>query len=248
MDKKEKFQIIKGGILDILQVVNQMEDGEIKQIDVDLLKLKFADVYNEVLTLMPEKESGVGLHVETEIQKEAIVSELEKKEPVETISEVADEKVTETKPQAELNLDFKAENDEENKTEAETKPYVPEIDFVRENEPENRSKKTIGESFQKGKTLNDLVSEIKKEKESGAGLNFLKINNLLHAISINDKIEFVRELFNNNADKYAEIVSKLNEENNLDSAIYILTEVDFDNDKPAAKKFLNLVYRRFMNA
>jgi len=248
MDKKEKFQIIKGKISDILQVVNQMENAEIKQIDIDLLKLKFAGVYNDVLTLMSDKESGDGLQVETEIQKEAIISEFDKKEPVETISEVADEKVAETKPQAELNLDFKEEEDEENTKEAETKPYVPEIDFVRENEPEKHAKKTIGESFQTGKTLNDLISEIKKEKESGTGLNFLKINNLSHAISINDKIEFVRELFNNDADKYAEIVSKLNGADNLDSAIYILTEVDFDNDKPAAKKFLNLVYRRFMNA
>ncbi len=247
MNKDQKFQNIKGKLADILQLAKQMENTDIKQIDIDLLRTKLADTYDEVLSLTPKKASKVVIKEKSETQNEEVVPVVETKESIENIHEVKKENVAKTKLQVELDLDFNVEEDEGNTTEAKTKPYVPEIDLVRENESERHAKKTIGESFQRGKTLNDLVSEIKKEKDADVGLNFLKINNLTHAISINDKIEFVRELFNNNSNKYAEIISKINAQNDLDSAIYILSEVDFDNDKPAAKKLLNLVYRRFMD-
>ncbi len=250
MDKKGKFQAIKKKTNDLLNVIDQMEFTGIKQIDIDLLRLKFADIYDEILTLTPEKDAVVDIQPEPEFQKEEIITEsgkddeksVEKKPEVEVVQEAK------IKSQEELNLDFKEEEPEVKPEEKEEKPYVPEIDFVRENDSAAEdSKKTIGESFQGKKTLNELITEIRNDKEAGTGLNFLKIDNLSHAISINDKIEFVRELFGNDADKYAETIQKINDQKDLDSAIFELTDLDFDNAKPAAKKFLNLVYRKFLD-
>jgi len=250
MDKKEKFQTIKEKTNDFLNTINRMESSEIKQIDIDSLRLKIATIYDEILSLTSEQNTEVDMQQETAAPQKEILPESETKveEPIaETPAEAKKEEPEQpAKPEQseELNLNFTDPEQDKNPVEKQEEPYVPKIEFVRENNSVDNGRKTIGESFQGNKTLNDLMTEIKNE--AGTGLNFLKVDNLMHAISINDKIEFVRELFANNTDKYAETVKKINEEKDLDSAIFILTDLDFDNENPTAKKFLNLVYRRFM--
>ena len=250
MDKKEKFQTIKEKTNNFLNTINRMESSEIKQIDIDSLRLKIATIYDEILSLTSEQNTEVDMQQETAAPQKEILPESETKveEPIaETPAEAKEEEPEQpAKPEQseELNLNFTDPEQDKNPVEKQEEPYVPKIEFVRENNSVDNGRKTIGESFQGNKTLNDLMTEIKNE--AGTGLNFLKVDNLMHAISINDKIEFVRELFANNTDKYAETVKKINEEKDLDSAIFILTDLDFDNENPTAKKFLNLVYRRFM--
>jgi len=246
MDKKEKFRTIKEKTNDFLNTINSMELSEIKQIDIDSLRLKMATIYDEILSLTLEQDTVVDVQPETAVLQKEILSETGTKveepvveAPVEPEKGVS-EQVAEQEQTEELNIDFTEPKIEEESKE----PYVPEIEFVREDNTVNEGKKTIGESFQGKKSLNDLMTEIKNE--AGTGLNFLKVDNLMHAISINDKIEFVRELFANDADKYVETIKKINEEKDLDSAIFVLADLDFDNENPAAKKLLNLVYRRFM--
>ncbi len=250
MDKKEKFQTIKDKTNELLNTLSQMESSEIKQIDIDSLRMKMAVIYDEILSLTPEQNTVVDVQPEVAVSQETVLPAPETKieEPIAEVPTEAKkeepEQIAEPEQSEELNLNFTEPKPEENSKEEPEKPYVPEIDFVRENKVTDDGKKTLGESFQGKKTLNDLMTEIRQE--AGTGLNFLKVDDLFHSISINDKIEFVRELFANDADKYAETIKKINEEKDLDSVIFVLADLDFDNENPAAKKFLNLVYRRFM--
>lgn len=245
MGKNEKFQSIKLKADDLLKVISQMELSEIKQIDIDLLRSKITDIYDETLTLKLQKDTKDDVLPNSESEEAEVVSEpkVEIDMGVDEKPEVEVEKKEEETESRELNLDFQEERPEKK----EEKSFVSEVEFVRENDSvTDNNKKIIGESFHGEKTLNDLIKEVKKDKEAGMGLNFLKIDSLSHAISINDKIEFVRELFKNDANKYNDTIAKINKQKNIDSAISVMANLDFNNENPTAKKFINLVYRRFL--
>ena len=79
-------------------------------------------------------------------------------------------------------------------------------------------------------------------------LQYQPIENLKTVISLNDKIRFIKELFNSNSEQYALSIDKLNSCNNLDEAMEYLNEkFEWDDTKTSFKEFLELVYRRFLN-
>lgn len=245
MGKNEKFQSIKLKADDLLKVISQMELSEIKQIDIDLLRSKITDIYDVILTLKLQEDTKDDVLPNSESEEAEVVSEpkVEIDMVVDEKPEVEVEKKEEETESRELNLDFQEEKPEKK----EEKSFVSEVEFVRENDSgTDNNNKIIGESFHGEKTLNDLIKEVKKDKEAGMGLNFLKIDSLSHAISINDKIEFVRELFENDANKYNDTIAKINKQKDIDSAISVMANLDFNNENPTAKKFINLVYRRFL--
>ena len=103
--------------------------------------------------------------------------------------------------------------------------------------------KILGENFYQKKSLNDIFSSSEKEYPALGS----KIENLKTAIGLNDRFQYIRELFGNNTSKYEEAINKLNSLNKLEEAVDYL-EQNFEWKKSdASLKFIELIKRRYQN-
>ena len=113
---------------------------------------------------------------------------------------------------------------------------------------QNPSSKTISDHYRESKsqTVSDLMSKFNTNDISNKQ-NLKPIKNLKSAISINDRIMFTNELFDNDPDFYNEVIEKINGMNDLNEALeYLGIEINIDDDSEAVKKFIELVHRRFI--
>ena len=73
------------------------------------------------------------------------------------------------------------------------------------------------------------------------------ISDLTRAIGINDKFQFIKELFGGDFDLYSETVKKLNDVGSLGEAIsYIESRFSWEKNNDAVKRFILLLRRRYM--
>lgn len=101
--------------------------------------------------------------------------------------------------------------------------------------------------------LNPVVEEIpvvelanpEIKKEPNLNLVDIKTN-----IGINDKFQFISELFANNVDAYETAIKKLNADSSLDSSLLVLEEIKKENnwkdESEAGQRFEEIVKRRFL--
>jgi len=108
------------------------------------------------------------------------------------------------------------------------------------------SKLSIAEKFEAKKSLNDRLSEIKRNTDLASLLEKRPIKDMKSAISINDRIWFVKELFAGNVEKYKTTIDLIDQCGHSDQAIELVAEFKWDMDSSAAKHFLELIYRRFL--
>ncbi|MFV0346255.1 MAG: hypothetical protein ACK5IQ_08435 [Bacteroidales bacterium] len=78
-------------------------------------------------------------------------------------------------------------------------------------------------------------------------LSKVPLNNLKAGIGLNDKFMFIRELFDNNYDKYLECIDKLDTMDNLESAFtFLQSKYAWAEDTKSLADFLQIVRRRFV--
>lgn len=118
-----------------------------------------------------------------------------------------------------------------------------------ENKTEKTSPKTVADTFVKStKTIAEMMEEVQRKKDHLISQHFKSIKDLRSAIGLNDKVMFIRELFDNNVENYNYVMDQLNNCSNIDEAMTILEKnINIHSDSQAIKQILELVYRRFMN-
>jgi hypothetical protein len=100
----------------------------------------------------------------------------------------------------------------------------------------------IGETFQKERSLNDSIGE---NKSLESNLSNSPITSLRAAIGLNDRFIFIREIFNNNTDKYNTIIDKLDKMERIQEAVeYLKANLSMQKNE-ASLKFVDLLKRRF---
>jgi TolA-binding protein len=134
----------------------------------------------------------------------------------------------------------------EEQTEAKTE--VPEQTKSTEKEPElefevKKEEEPIGEE--------DPKSEAVSEPQSiGDHLQKKPIKNLKSAIGINDKFQFINELFDGRMKAYNEAIDALEHASNADEAMKLFqkfaAEREWDAENPAYEQLLHYVERRFL--
>ena len=118
-------------------------------------------------------------------------------------------------------------------------PVSPKIDFPEENEDE---KKTAESGFQKDRSLNETIGE-KKEPETN--LSNTPITSLRAALGLNDRFLFIREIFNNNSEKYNTIIDQLDKMETIQQAVdYLKVNLSLQKNE-TSMKFVDLLKRRF---
>jgi hypothetical protein len=114
---------------------------------------------------------------------------------------------------------------------------------------ENHQKKveagaTLGESFLKGKSVNDLITDqVKLEFK----LSNRPVTSIQAAIGINDRFQYIRELFDGDNKKFMEAVKTLDTMKNVKEAVEYLRSNFKWNKNETSLKFVNLVKRRFQD-
>lgn len=110
--------------------------------------------------------------------------------------------------------------------------------------PENpvHEKLVVGESFQKERSLNDVMSETKSGESK---LTNGPITSLRAAIGLNDRFFFIREIFENNTEKYNMIIDKLDKLETIQQAVeYLKANLSLQKNDTSLK-FVDLLKRRF---
>ncbi len=206
------------------------------------------EVNEQVMPVESEKIEQIRETV-AEIQEKVI--EHKQKEP-----EVKEEE--ETKPEAPKITDSASihqERVEEQKKgtdeQLEDKKQVPAADYS-ENEEDMLDDETetsepsgrLGDSFLKGKSLNDLATGKNKLEFK---ISNRPVNSIKSAIGINDRFQYIRELFDGDPEKFNETVDSLDSMNNIRDAVVFLRQNFRWKKTETSLKFVNLVKRRFQN-
>lgn len=111
-----------------------------------------------------------------------------------------------------------------------------------------KSKKVIGEQLGADKkSLYDLISGAKANQDIVSQYKKKPVTDIHKAVSLNDKIWFMKELFNGDAEIYKSYIDKLNVSNDLEQALDIITSnFSWDSESRVVQKFLSIVSRRFI--
>lgn len=102
-------------------------------------------------------------------------------------------------------------------------------------------KKTVTDQFQ-AKSLNDTISSGNKLEQRLASAPIQKLEN---SIGLNDRFQYIRELFNNDADLFRDTITKIDKMHTIDEALDFLdSQFEWEMDD-ISLKFIHLVRRRF---
>ena len=116
---------------------------------------------------------------------------------------------------------------------------IPKPEFL---EPESPEKMVMGEKFHKEPSLNEKLGE-KNPMESI--LTNGRISNLGAAIGLNDRFLFIREIFDNNSEKYKAVIEHLDKLEQISEAVeYLKANLSMQKNQ-ASMKFVDLLKRRF---
>jgi len=117
---------------------------------------------------------------------------------------------------------------------------APEINFPEEKEEEE--KKETEPSYQKDRSLNDAIGE---NKATEPNLSNSPITSLRAAIGLNDRFLFIKEIFNNNSEKYNTIIDQLDKMETIQQAVdYLKVNLSLQKNE-TSMKFVDLLKRRF---
>lgn len=135
---------------------------------------------------------------------------------------------------------------------AESEPVKPVViafehqELKLEDEPEeNSGTRRLGDSFTKDRSLNDFITDDSVKLEHK--LSNMPVSSLQSAIGINDRFQYIRELFEGNSDLYNETVTKLDSMNEIKDAVVFLQNNFKWKKTEISLKFVNLLKRRFPN-
>lgn len=140
---------------------------------------------------------------------------------------------------------------EEEITEEEPKAEEVKEEPVREIEPEEEPEAVaisnrIGDRIITEKSVNDLLSG-NGDKKLEYKISNSPVQSIQAAIGINDRYQYIRELFSGNAETFAKTVVDLDNLGNIQEAVAYLHENFKWKKNETSLKFVNLVKRRFPN-
>lgn len=192
-----------------------------------------------------EEETG-----EEEIDdEENEVDELDEENEVPEKTQVIEHNELKVEPQAgirEIHIDDIDDDDIEpiritSPTGQTTRPQMREIPKPEPIVEEKQEKVIVGEAFQKERSINDTIGEHKSEPK----LTNSPISSLRATIGLNDRFLFIREIFNNNTEKYNKVIETLDTLDTIQEAVeYLKANLTMQKNE-ASLRFVELLKRRF---
>jgi hypothetical protein len=177
----------------------------------------------------------------------------------ETAPEIVDKKVTDIKiedvvqvnenrfsePEIATVNEVKIEEQqaEETPTQAKSRPVAIQQELqLDDEEPAEVQHKRLGDLFSKEKSVNDLLSDSSKLESKFSNR---PVDSLQSAIGINDRFQYIRELFEGSADNFVKTVAELDSMDDIKDAVNYLQSNFKWKKNETSLKFVNLIKRRF---
>jgi len=213
------------GVLQLLHMLEQKEEPVVKAADepaaiVEKLKVKVEEAVQAVVVT-------TGAQNEQYVQ-EVHLNEQPAEEPDVTVNP---EPVFET-------------HEKPVRFQDEVKDQTESDEMLLENNHHAEPGSTLGESFLKSKSVNDMITDqVKLEYK----LSNRPVSSIQSSIGINDRFQYIRELFDGDNRKYTEAVKTLDSMHNVKEAVEYLRSNYKWKKNETSLKFVNLVKRRFQN-
>ena len=184
------------------------------------------------------------VEVQKVVEEKPIEAEIEKEPVIDKVSEVVVEKEVQQEDKKEAQAE---EIKEEIQEEIEVAPEVVHEEEVglEEEKVADEANQRLGDSFSKEKSVNDLIGTDNTKLEHK--LSNRPISSIQTAIGINDRFQYIRELFDGNADSFTKTVSEIDAMKDIKEAVGYLQQNFKWKKNETSLKFVNLVKRRFSN-
>lgn len=262
MEKDKLIKIILKDLKELNEIAAELSaSGNLTKLELDIAVSKSKLVYQEfefLNDLNRRQENNVFPSTSTisapiipeekvveEVKHEATATENSEKEPEpDKIIEEPKNTVEEKAPQPEIKEEAEEVIEEKTKESIteQKEPPKSEGPETEEEEPDSPQQKTVGEHFVQGKSLNDLLIESKRLDHKLAST---PIEKLEAAIGLNDRFQFTRELFDNNADLFKSTIQYIDQSENLNDAVAFLNSNFKWKKTETSIQFAQLVKRRF---
>jgi len=226
-----------------LAISELKQNQDLHKIEIDLLLAKTSTIYEKLLSLTNYNSN------QEESQKTNIEAEITNNETKEIEDEIDLNIASIENIDTETNLD---KIDEEFVIpQSEKNENINIIDTEMEQKIiKNEIKSTLSDRYihSHSKSIGEILEKFKNEHDISSRINRTPISNLKNAISINDRMMFTRELFNNNNEKFFSTIDAINNMTALEEALeYLNDKINLETSSLSLEKFMELVYRRFLS-
>lgn len=251
MDLKSTIDIILKDLKEARDIMDDLKNYPgIPEIQIELAKAKCRSA-EEVLKFLSEKEftlSGKENHIINSAASDIPEPDIEITLDSDNIDvlEISD---------FEENADAPGEDEESADSKVENMGLIDEIvqpsdkpETETRKDEKDRKGKIMADKFTHQSSINERIAHHRHDSESAEAGKHKPVNNLNEAIGINDRFQFVRELFNGNHELYTTTIEELNNATNIDEAFDILTVASKSNkDSETFDLMLDLVKRKLRN-
>jgi hypothetical protein len=209
---------------------------EIPQIEFDLSLQKVSRIYDELLQLKQVKSKTPSVNIsDTKVDTYSEIKKAKDKPiPDEVLSTIQVKK--ETQPDFELEPSTPANNEEVSKLKA--------TEFIHSVTVQSDNTSDAGTA---PKTVAELLQELEIENDGSALGKSQAIGNLLTAMGLTDRFQYIKVLFHDNQNLFTDTLEKLNQMPSLNAAAdFISSHFQWDVENELVIRFLHLVKRRFL--
>lgn len=256
MENKKLLNFLLKDLSELDELFGEKGSVDFDELEIEFLKTRVKGAKKLVQILIERenqtKENGQEKLLEQVIEKEGVKTEI-KEEIIhaEMSVEVPSVEITETEvyvseEKAEIET-IHEEPEEEIKPKKISEPEFADSKEMEmdDEEPVENSIKRLGDVFLKEKSVNDLMSADNSKLEHK--LSNRPITSIHTSIGINDRFQYIRELFEGSADEFLRTVTDIDSMNNLKDAVNYLQQNFKWKKNETSLKFVNLVKRRFPN-
>ncbi len=238
------------GLLQLLQLLESKDDAQQQIPPVD--KNKVEEIKEKVEAAAVKPEEAVKPETEPDSSKTEevtdYVEQVQDEKPQETESDEAlqvppaEEMVAEAAQKAE-EKEVIPENKSSEKADESKEPETDE-EMLGDEDVKTEANSRLGDSFLKGKSVNDLITDQQKLEYR---LSNRPVSSIQAAIGINDRFQYIRELFDGDTQKFLETVKAVDSMSDIKEAVDYLRNNFRWKKNETSLKFVNLVKRRFQN-
>lgn len=250
MENKKLLNFLLKDLTEIDELFSEKNTSEFDQLEIEFIQtrlkgaIKLVQILNEHECSNSNNDSHIdnsssliGRVVEQVVEEDNVENEVIIEETA-LIEKLDDTKAPEVIPE-------EVSNNIQEEEKVETAEKTGQFDDVElEEEFSENADKRLGDVFIKEKSVNDLLAATNNLEHI---LSNRPVKSIQTAIGINDRFQYIRELFEGKADDFVKAVEELDSMNNLKEAVQFL-QVNYKWKKnDTSLKFINLIKRRFPN-
>ncbi len=261
MENKKLLKFLLRDLSELEELVAEKGDNGFDELEMEFLQTRVSSAKRMIQILFDNENSSANINIEKQeviapenIQSETVIQKEISEKPIivedkaesENEEEFA-ETEKEVRDEVEGALDRIAEEIEEAEVKEKEKTETVEEKEVELNEEKVtvEANQRLGDSFSKEKSVNDLIDTENTKLEHK--ISNRPVKSIKTAIGINDKFQFIRELFEGNAEVFTKAVAELDAKKDINEAVKYLQQNFKWKKNETSLKFVNLVKRRFSN-